>query len=181
MAKTLPFVVQPRRDPIKIEIGSDESGKIEIERRGYLTVAERFYVNQVVSSDRTMGIMVSLANKIAKKVKKTPGESYTLIGDYLQGKTTPSDTKAIDENFSEEIQDLTSEMTRVASTRELAQATVIMQSRIDDEWTTQDTLALHPDLLSGLVELYNAEDSREFPEAATKSGNQPSYEDAVGK
>jgi hypothetical protein len=34
MAK-LPFVVEPRLKPIIEEIGSEESGKIQIERRGY--------------------------------------------------------------------------------------------------------------------------------------------------
>ena len=43
----LPFVVEPRRKPIVERVGNEESGVIEIERRGYLTTGEKTFVQQV--------------------------------------------------------------------------------------------------------------------------------------
>jgi hypothetical protein len=44
-AVRLPFVVAPRLEPIVETVGTDESGKIEIIRRGHLTVAEKAFIS----------------------------------------------------------------------------------------------------------------------------------------
>lgn len=182
MAKTLPFVVQPRRKPTKVQIGSEDCGILEIEARGYLTVAEKFYVSQVVNGDRSVSLMLGLSNKIAKKFKKDPQDGYKILTDFLQNKGTEDQRKIIEDNFQEEINDLTGEITRVASMRELAQATVLMRSRIDEEWTTDDTMELDSELIQGLVDLYVKEELREYPETEDKAPTvEQEYEMAVGK
>jgi hypothetical protein len=182
MAKALPFVVQPRRKPVKILIGNEDCGILEIEARGYLTVAEKYYVSQVINSDRSVSLMLTLSNKIAKKFKKDPQEGYKILTDHLQNKGSEDHRKTIEENFQEEINDLTGEITRVASMRELAQATVLMRSRIDEEWNTDDTMNLDSELIKGLVDLYIKEELREYPEAeGEKLSVEKEYELAVGK
>jgi hypothetical protein len=185
MAKKLPFIVQPRRESRKIQIGSAESGVIEIEQRGYLTVSEKFYVNQITSDDKTLGLMVALANKISKETKRTNQESYDVIAKYLQGTADKKDAMLIDEKFSGDLQAITAEITRVAATRELAQVTVLMRSRVDDDWSTEDTFELHPDLLSGIAELYQKEEAREYPEVDDSTPEEgpaeSEYEAALGK
>jgi len=180
MAKTLPFVVQPRRTGRKIQVGTEESGIIEIEQRGYLTVSEKFYVNQISSNDKTLSLMVGLANKVSKESKRNNKESYDVISKYLQGQATAKDSEMMETKFSEELQEITGEITRVAATRELAQVTVLMRSRVDEDWTTEDTFELHPDLLSGIAELYQREEAKEYPEIE-EPVTQDAYEEAVGK
>lgn len=182
MAKTLPFVVHPRRKPVKVQIGNEDCGILEIEARGYLTVAEKFYVSQVINGDQSVSLMLSLSHKIAKKFKKDTQEGYKILTDYLQSRGTEAQREIIEQNFQEEINDLTGEITRVASMRELAQATVLMRSRIDEEWSTDDTLELDSDLIQGLVDLYVKEELREYPESeGEKLTVEQEYEIAAGK
>lgn len=183
MAKALPFVVQPRRASRIIRIGSEDSGIMEIEQRGYLTVSEKFYVSQVTGDDKTLPLMIGLANKVGKITKKTNRESYELIAAYLQGESSAKDSELMESKFSEELQEITAEISRSTSTRELAQATVMMQSRIDEDWKTEDTFELHPDLLAALANLYQSEEAKEYPETEDVGAeqSQDAYEEALGK
>ena len=182
MAKTLPFVVQPRRQPVMVRVGTENSGIIEIEARGYLTVAEKYYVQQVLSSDKTLPLMLGLSNKIAKKFKKDTKEGYTILSTYLQNTCPESQRSVIDDNFELEVQELTGEVARMSSMREIAQATIMMRSRIDPDWTSDDTMDLDSDLITGLVDLYNKEEAKEYPEAETKASTPgEEYEQAMGK
>lgn len=182
MTKTLPFVVQPRRKPIKVRIGSEDCGVLEIEARGHLTVAEKFYVNQIVNGDKTVSLMIGLSNKIAKRLKKDAKEGYKILSDYLQNNGSNAHRDIIDDEFSAEIQELTSEITRISSMRELAQATIMMRSRIDPDWETDDTLELDTELIDALVKFYNDEERKEFPELGESSTTiEDEYELAVGK
>lgn len=182
MAKTLPFVVQPRRKPVKVRIGSEDCGILEIEARGHLTVAEKFYVSQIVNGDKTVSLMIGLSNKIAKRLKKDQKDGYTILTDYLQNRSSVAHRDIIDEEFGDEIQELTGEITRISSLRELAQATIMMRSRIDPDWSTDDTLELDTELIEALVKLYNEEERKEFPETEDKEITvDDEYEAAVGK
>ena len=40
----LPFVIQPKKNTEIIKIGDEQIGVFEIERKGYLTVAEKSFV-----------------------------------------------------------------------------------------------------------------------------------------
>lgn len=182
MAKTLPFVVQPRRKTVKIRIGNENCGILEIDAHGYLTVAEKFYVNQVVNGDKTVSLMIGLSNKIAKRLKKDAKEGYKILTDFLQSTGAPAHREIIEAEFEEETQELTGEITRISAIRELAQATVMMRSRIDPDWTTDDTMELDVELIEGLVKLYNDEERNEYPEIEnTENNTDNEYEVAVGK
>ena len=64
--KGLPFVVQPRLQPIVEQVGTEESGIIEIERRGYLSVAEKAIAQQAVGGDDSVRKMYVLGGRIAR-------------------------------------------------------------------------------------------------------------------
>lgn len=182
MAKTLPFVVQPRRKPIKVRIGSEDCGVLEIEARGHLTVAEKFYVNQIINGDKTVSLMIGLSNKIAKRLKRDQKDGYKILTDYLQNNSSNAHRDIIDEDFGSEVQELTGEITRISSMRELAQATIMMRSRVDPDWETDDTLELDTELIDALVKFYNEEERKEFPEIEESTTTvDDEYEVAVGK
>jgi hypothetical protein len=59
--KTLPFVVQPKRKFTKVKIGTEQAGVLEIERRGYLTVSEKAFVDGVMQGTDGIAAIVNLA------------------------------------------------------------------------------------------------------------------------
>ena len=63
----LPFLVEPKRQPIMERLGNEESGVIELPRRGYLTVAEKSFVQQGTSGDSAILAMQRLAARVAKQ------------------------------------------------------------------------------------------------------------------
>ena len=67
--KALPFVVQPRRQPIVEQIGTEDSGVIAIERRGYLNVAEKSLVQYAMEDDNSLADMYALSGRIAREVE----------------------------------------------------------------------------------------------------------------
>ena len=65
MAK-LPFVVEPRRKPEIVTIGTEDSGTIEIVRKGYLTAGEKAFMQSQSSNDTVLRSLLSLAREVAK-------------------------------------------------------------------------------------------------------------------
>lgn len=150
--RKLPFVVQPRLQAITERIGTEESGIIEIERRGYLSVAEKAMVQGSVGDDDVMRGLVSLAARVSRE---TGRQQQEVIQDLT--KQPPADYL---EPWGDEISALLMQMVSFQERTVIIQATAMWVSRINPEWTIEDTLELHPDLLNGLVELYQDEDRR---------------------
>ena len=65
MAK-LPFVVAPKVKTSKVRLGTEETGVIEIEKRGYLSVAEKSFVDSVLQQSDGVTQIVKLASQIAR-------------------------------------------------------------------------------------------------------------------
>ena len=68
----LPFVVQPRRTTVIERVGTEKSGILEIERRGYLTTGEMAFVQQQTTSDDSTEKLLDLVQKVSKKFKIIP-------------------------------------------------------------------------------------------------------------
>ena len=155
-AKTpkLPFVVQPRLAPIKELIGSDESGKIEIERRGYLTVAEKQFVSAATAGESALTELHALAGKIARKTRKSQADVFkALVG-------ASEDGNEYLEEFEAEISAAMMAMMAYQEKYKLIVACCMLMNRVDPNWTIDATLELHPDITDGLMALYNDEDSK---------------------
>lgn len=164
MAK-LPFVVQPRRQPIIELIGSEDSGKIEIERRGYLTSGEKSFVQQVQQYDGGTGEIVTLSRRAARKYGLSMDKSYGLILQIISGETA---SNAADEKLAESIEtdfadDLTAVVRGLSATQvreDLVMAACMLKYRVDPDYDIGDIADIHPDLISGLAALYRDEDRR---------------------
>ena len=163
MAK-LPFVVQPKAKPVTVEIGNEDIGVFEIERRGYLTVAEKSFVDSFVSGSGGMRNLINLSNKIAYKKRLKKETSYIHVMNVLSGKFDSKLDKEIAEEYSQEIADISSEMIEMQNKRGIACATVLLQSRVDPEWTISDTFGIDPELIVQLVELYDKEEAKLKPD-----------------
>lgn len=148
----LPFVVAPRRKPILETIGSEESGKFEIERKGYLTVAEKTFIQQASASDETVGRLNRLAGRIAKEKGTQPQEVISALGagdfaaDCLAG-------------YEADIDDIITVMSTFEQRRKIVAASCLLYFRISQDWTIEDTLGLHPDVVDALYGLFTEEDT----------------------
>lgn len=151
--RTLPFVVQPRLKAIVELIGSEESGQIEIERRGFLSVAEKSWVQAVESEDDTQGRLHRLAIKIAAELDMEPKEALDLVAS-----SELRDPRLAE--YHEELMETMLAMQQFSERRKVAAVTCILINRIDPAWEIDDTLKLHIDIIDGLYTLYLEEEAR---------------------
>jgi hypothetical protein len=151
MASKLPFVIAPRLQPVKELVGSDESGKIEIERRGYLTVAEKAFAQGAISSDDSIAMMHDLVNRIAKETKHSAEEVFADLSKVNKKYLDP---------YIEDISKASRAMVAYQEKYKLVVGTALLVSRVNPAWEVTDTMELHPDIIEGLVALYEDEERR---------------------
>lgn len=180
MAK-LPFIVEPKSKPTKMKIGNEDVGIFEIERRGYLTVAEKSFVEGFTSSSGTIRDIVKISNQISIRMKISREDAYKLLMSVMSGNLNSKVEKEISSTFEQEIGELTSLMTEVQSKRMLAIATILLQSRVNAEWTLDDTLQLDPLVLDQLSDLYDLEESKVKPPVETKDQSDEEIAELLGK
>lgn len=157
----LPFVVQPKKNTEKVKVGNEEVGVFEIERKGYLSVAEKSFVENVTQGSDGVAALVRLANRIAADKKIAPEKAYVVITDIMSGKGGGKLAEAVSADYGDEIASATSRMAESMQRRQIAAATILLQTRINHEWTIQDTLELDPVILEELTALYDREEQRE--------------------
>lgn len=153
MAK-LPFVVQPRLKPIVETIGTEDSGKFEIERRGYLTVAEKAFVQGATAGDTALADLHALASKIARKHGIQAVDVFQILLGAAQ------DEFGYLEDFENEVGAALTNLLSYQEKHKLIVATCLLNSRVDGDWTPDDTMTLHPDIIDDLMALYNDEDRK---------------------
>lgn len=164
MAK-LPFVVEPRRKPIIEQIGSDESGIIEIERRGYLTTGEKAFFQQVQQYDSGTTEIVTVSRRIARKYSLGMDKAYNLAIAIISGlKSTDEEEKEligkVEDEFAEELTAVVKGLAAGQVREDLVMAACMLRYRIDGEFNIEDISSVHPDIVAGLAKLYREEDQR---------------------
>jgi len=150
-ARKLPFLVQPRGISVKIKVGDEDVGVIEIERRGYTTVGEKSLVQQGMKGDRAVGDLMILVGNIANAHDMDPQKVLEDLG------TTPTPDYLAD--YEGAAADALEAVGIENAKRDMCRATAILISRVDPEWTIDDTLALHEGLVKALSEFYVKEES----------------------
>ena len=174
----LPFVVQPKKNTEILRLGNEEIGIIEIERKGYLTVAEKSFVDSVTQGSDGVTQLVYLANRVSKEQKTTPEKAYLAITDVLQNRITSKLHEAVSSEYGEELSQVTAKMSESMQRRAIAATTVLIQTRINHDWTFEDTLTLDPAFLEQFTELYDREENRE---PVTPKSKEKEAVDVVGK
>ncbi len=169
--KGLPFVVQPRLKPIVEQVGTEESGIIEVERRGYLTVAEKAIAQQATQGDESVRSMYALGSRIARG---TGVQQYQVMKDMIE---QPRPDYMSD--YDDEILECMVEMMAYQERVNIVQATALLICRVDQAWTIEQSMELHPDLVTALALLYNEEDSRSIEALEQAAGDKA--EGAEGK
>tara|TARA_Y100000004_G_scaffold197209_1_gene270408 strand:- start:1163 stop:1714 length:552 start_codon:yes stop_codon:yes gene_type:complete len=151
--RTLPFVVQPRLKPILERIGSEESGQIEIERRGFLSVAEKAWVQALEAEDDTQGRLHRLAIKIAAELDMDPKDALDLVA------SSEMRDERLDA-YREELLATMQAMQQFGERRKIAAVTCLLINRLDPSWELEDSMDLHVDIIEGIYALYLEEEAR---------------------
>lgn len=157
----LPFVVQPKKNTEKVKVGNEEVGVFEIERKGYLSVAEKSFVENVTQGSDGISNLVRLANRVAAEHKVAPEKAYEAITGAMSGNTTNKLAAAIVKDYESELAFATSRMAESMQRRQIAAATILLQTRVNHEWTIEDTMMLDPVIVEQLTALYDREEQRE--------------------
>lgn len=177
----LPFVVQPRLAPVIELIGSEESGKIEIERRGYLTSGEKAFVQQVLQHDNGTSELIALARKVSRRLSLKLDEAYELVLKVISGNGESEGEKAtvIEDEFAEEVSVVIKNLTNAQTKEELLTATCLIRYRIDPNFEMDDIIQLHPDIISGLAKLYKEEDAKSVEKLEAQKAGEGAVEESV--
>lgn len=158
----LPFVVEPRLRPIIEKIGTPESGIIEVERRGYLTAGEKNFVQQIQQDDNSASSVISLSRKISREYSMGLEKAYNLVTSMMTGDQFEDEEllRVAEKQFATEVQEVIAALTASNSRSELVQAACMLMKRVDGDFQIEDVVSLHPDLVSGLSQLYRDEENR---------------------
>ena len=152
---TLPFVVAPRREPIMHTVGNKEAGEFEIERRGYLTVAEKAFMQQATAGDDT----ITGLHRLAGRISREKGVQASEVVDILS-KGRLDDPLL--EGYDDEIDNLVAAMTTFEDRRKVVAASCLIYFRVNRDWEIEQTMELHPDLIDDLYLLFLMEDAKSF-------------------
>jgi len=161
----LPFVVQPRQKPRIETIGTDESGKIEIERRGYLTTGEKAWVQQVQQYDDGSSEIVTVSRNVARKFSLGMDHAYKLVLKIISATAADSAEEsemidAIEKDFAEELTAVVKGLAMGQAKQDLVYAACMLQYRVDSNFKVADINSVHPDLVQALAQLYRDEEAR---------------------
>lgn len=159
MAK-LPFIVEPRLKPIMEEIGSEESGKIQVERRGYLTSGEKAFFQQAKQSDQGTSGLINLSRKISRATGLDMTKSYEAVVRVVSGEPGEEIDKVIETDFADELSNVLRDLTNGQTHDEILMAICLIKYRVDPTLDINEVMELHPDIVTGLANLYREEEMR---------------------
>jgi hypothetical protein len=161
----LPFVVEPRLAPRIERIGSEDSGIIEIERRGYLTSGEKNFVQQIAQQDTGTMRLIELARLISREYDLDLELAYDLLiasitNQVREGVRETEIIGNITKDYSTQVQDVIKEIAISKSREELVMAACLITHRVNRDFETADIMEVHPDIISALAELYREEEMK---------------------
>ena len=155
----LPFVVQPRREPEVVRVGSDDSGILEVKRYGYLTSGEKLFMSQNTQSGEEVQELLKLSKSVSAKHKVGFREAYEAVVSAM-GEEGPEDSALVKEVRASYEDDLVRMGTLLAGSSQketMLAALCMLKFRVDDNITLQEAMEVHEDLLNDLARLYRSE------------------------
>ena len=154
----LPFVVAPKIES-KIEtLGTEVSGQLEIERKGYLTDGEKAFMANVNNNDDVIREVMKLSRAVAKKYKLDQQSAYDQV---VLAVSSPDECKyPVMDDFGDEITAVATNMMSSEARKQLMKAFCLLVFRVNKELEIDDIAELHEDLVSQLSHLYDAEESQ---------------------
>ena len=131
---------------------------MEIRRQGYLAVGEKAGMGQIMANYDVTQDVLALARQVGTDRKIDLQAAYELVSETMTRNLHPD----ISEKYGAEIAALMSRLTQQQIWSELAKAFVLLMYRVDEANTLviDDVAEMHPDIIAGLVELYDDEEKK---------------------
>ena len=154
-------MVQPRRTTVIERVGTEKSGILEIERRGYLTTGEMAFVQQQTTSDDSTEKLLDLVQKVSKKFKIDTEKAYK----YVTAAATGSDdegavVRKIKDAYAQELNEIVQALMGSANRKKIVAAFCMILYRVDEDYTLEEFMELDPELVDGIYNLFLQEESR---------------------
>lgn len=158
----LPFVVQPAKRE-KRRIGNEQTGIIEVEVRGGLTVYESALITELLADQQSAFVEgARLADAIAKEEGISLVEAFAVIeGAVGTGEKDPA-AEELRVKHADRIAELVKVYTKAGTANMEAHVTALVRSRCGmPEWSLEDTRQLDRVLFNGLWQLARDEQDAE--------------------
>lgn len=124
--------------------------------------------------------IVKLASKIARERKIKVEKAYTLIVDIISGSDSSPLASNISNDHGDTIAEIQTQMVESLQRKAIACTTILIQSRINPDWTLEDTMELQPELLADFSKLYEEEEQK-IDSAEGKKDKDEEAAEIVGK
>lgn len=172
----LPFVVAPA-PTTKRRIGTAQSGVIEVEVLGGLTIAESDTISDLLNEDQSSFVQAAkLADAIATAESISQLEAFTLIENAISGIELEPDAHAIRIRHAERINEIAKLYSKTSQRNIDASVTALIRHRLDrPQWGLDNTRSLHSVLRRGIWQLVLDE------QAAENMPSEPPSEEELGK
>ncbi len=155
-----PFVVEPRIQPVLEKIGSEQAGYLEVKRQGYLAVGERAAYHQITAQNDTTSEILALTRTVATELGIDMEAAYRVTTNCLTGKMESDLEADVVKKHSDEINALTASLLYSENNQRLIKSYIIAAFRVNPELTYDDMSDLHPDVVDGLVALFEDEEAK---------------------
>ncbi len=172
----LPFVVAPKVNSRIETLGSEISGKIEIERKGFLTVGEKSFMANVNSQDIVLQSVMKLSRSVGSHYKLGQQDAYQQV---VLAVTEPEKcSHPVYDEFGTEIAELATLMMSMEQKKQLMMAFCMLLYRVDDSLTMDDIIDLHEDLIEALAQLFADEETKSLERLITREEEEEGPDDS---
>ena len=149
----IPFVLKPKKEPVKEIVGNDEIGAVEVLRRGFLTVGEKSLVQGANVQTGAFRELQKLAAKIAE-------QKDVLVAEVMAAMGNGTILELAGAEMADELGDVLENMQTAQYRRQVVCALAILMYRVDADISMEDVMDLHPDLIAALAAFYEEEEAR---------------------
>lgn len=171
----LPFVVAPKVNSRIETLGSEISGKIEVERKGFLTVGEKSFMANVNSQDTVLQSVMKLSRSVSTHYKLGQQDAYQQV---VFAVTEPEKcSHPVYDEFGDEIAELASLMMSMEQKKQLMMAFCMLLYRVNSDITMDDIIGLHEDLIEALVQLFMDEEAKSLERLVDKKEEEEGPDD----
>jgi len=160
MAK-LPFLVEPRKKPRMEVLGTEDSGQLEVIRRGYLTVGEKAFLQRAQQSDETTELMLAVIRQVAKENNIGIERAHKVCMAVLDDMRIDDDLfEVVAKKHRKRFDNIVNAALASATQQATMRAMCMLVFRVDPDIGAEDLQELHPDLLKALADLCTDEENK---------------------
>jgi len=173
---SLPFVTPPAPSSKRF-IGNQESGVLEFEVCGGLTVGESATISELLASQQSAFVRgAQIADAIAKAESISLTEAFSICEKAISGLALEPEADRIRVQHAERIEQLAQSYAKAGQRNMEASVTALIRHRLNQpQWSMEDTHGLKRVLFQGIWQLVLDE------QAAEEIASAPMTEDELGK